>query len=394
MVLARDASKQVDDSRHIEQIENLLAPMHRERPPETIGEYKSDWSARSALHHAAAQGYTSVVEQLVAAGWQVNWVLSYGETPLFMAALHGHSDTVNLLLKSSGYGMQDGRPAVKARLQVANARSPFIAAVAAGSQECLDVMTAGHEPPTLQAKEETYVGISAAVCLAALKSRDELEIWRLLGILETEHATTSTTRHAHIEYLTKGLFYAAAGGKSNIFNYLKKHADVNTERRCFRSWAKHTVLHKAVEHDRQDMVEKLLQNQRFDRELLRDMADKTALDFARADSRLSAIQLHLESVNLTEEGVRSAPRKTKYFCQAVIWRIYRGRNEKRMNEKLLAHGHVFYPRKLCDWEVLSHHAMYDTAYVLTFLVMAALLKYLMKDEKGRERSPEIEDGED
>ena len=55
----------------------------------------------TALHHAASQGHTAIVQLLLAHNANLHAETMDGKTPLQLAAQHGHRDIVNLL-KSHG----------------------------------------------------------------------------------------------------------------------------------------------------------------------------------------------------------------------------------------------------------------------------------------------------
>ena len=88
----------------------LASGVDPQHPPEG-GTTKAQYfaSLRDPVQSAAAGGHTEVVEALIRAGADPDWVCCSGETALEIAAERGHTDTVRLLLEK-----QDANPFILA----------------------------------------------------------------------------------------------------------------------------------------------------------------------------------------------------------------------------------------------------------------------------------------
>jgi uncharacterized protein len=90
----------------------------------------------TALHHAAAQGHTRVVMQLLGLGARVNVKDRHGATPLTSAAYFGRTETVGALLANGALPNVQGVPV-----------TPLMAAVLSGKAEVVDrLVAAGADP--------------------------------------------------------------------------------------------------------------------------------------------------------------------------------------------------------------------------------------------------------
>lgn len=335
-----------EDEYHRKEILDYVDTMDRGRLPTSVTKYRHEWSGRTALHYAAAKGWFNEVRALLKAGWEVDAISTKRETPVYRAAYDGYPDVVELLLL--------GNTEARARLYVPQARSPFVAAVYGGSQQCLEVLLKTWKArPAGEAREESYIGMAAAIRLAAFlgpKSTGRphpVSVVSLVEILRSPAARNSTkTRKKQDDLLNKAIFYAAQSGHLEVFEslLLDNIADVNTAKRCFNSRSTHTVLHEAAEHSHLDIVRSLLRNERLDRTLHRDLDEKTILDTAYFDVRA---ELEGAVPGLTKAKERSVARKSADFCKAMSF-ISSRRDADKLEEKLLMQGFGPYPVKIGD----------------------------------------------
>ncbi len=69
-----------------------------------------DNQGRNAVHHAAMQGDVAVVRELLQdVGEAINWKDRSGNTPLYYAAVNGHTDAMTLLMENGGFVYQEGQ---------------------------------------------------------------------------------------------------------------------------------------------------------------------------------------------------------------------------------------------------------------------------------------------
>uniref|UniRef100_H3AH15 Ankyrin repeat and SOCS box containing 3 n=1 Tax=Latimeria chalumnae TaxID=7897 RepID=H3AH15_LATCH len=104
------------------------------------------WCGWNALHQAAFQGHTEIIEVLLEKGTNKECENEFGMTPLFTAAQYGKADSLRILIGNGA----------NVNAQAKDKASPLFIAAQEGHAECVKLLLSNEADPNLYCNEEEW----------------------------------------------------------------------------------------------------------------------------------------------------------------------------------------------------------------------------------------------